>query len=221
MRKYLVEFIGTFFLVLVICLSTGNGGNMLAPIAIGAVLMVMVYMGGHISGAHYNPAVTLAVLIRGKIGMKDAAIYMITQIVGAFAAALLFNLIWGISVGGPKPNTEINILKPLAIEIVFTFALALVVLSVATSKKTAGNHYYGIAIGCTVLAAAIAGGGISGGAFNPAVGIGPILVDQFFGSCHCNPIQFLWLYLVGPFAGGAAAAVAYRIINPDEFQPQP
>ena len=118
MKKYLVEFIGTFFLVLVICLSTGNGGNMLAPIAIGAVLMVMVYMGGHISGAHYNPAVTLAILIRGKIGMKDAAIYMVTQIVAAFAAAMLFNLIWGISIGGPKPDTEINVLKPLAIEIV-------------------------------------------------------------------------------------------------------
>ena len=217
MKKYLVEFIGTFFLVLVICLSTGNGGNMLAPIAIGAVLLVMVYMGGHISGAHYNPAITLAILIRGKIGMKDAAIYMITQIVAAFAAAMLFNLIWGISIGGPKPDTEINVLKPLAIEIVFTFALALVVLSVATSKKTEGNHYYGIAIGCTVLAGAIAGGGISGGAFNPAVAIGPILVDQFFGSCNCNPVQFLWIYFAGPFAGGAAAAIAYKIINPDEF----
>lgn len=214
MGKYLVEFIGTFFLVLVICLS---GGNFLAPIAIGAVLMVMVYMGGHISGAHYNPAVTLAVLIRGKIGMKDSLIYVITQIAGAFAAAMLFNLIWGASIGGPKPNTEIHLLKPLAIEIIFTFALALVVLSVATSKKTAGNHYYGIAIGCTVLAGAIAGGGISGGAFNPAVGIGPILVDQFFGSCNCNPAQFLWLYLAGPFVGGAAAAIAFRIINPDEF----
>ena len=214
MKNYLVEFIGTFFLVLVICLS---GGNMLAPIAIGAVLMVMVYMGGHISGAHYNPAVTLAVFLRGKIGAKDAGIYIVTQILGSLAAALLFNLIWGVSIGGPKPNTEINVLKPLAIEIVFTFALALVVLSVATSKKTAGNHYYGIAIGCTVLAGAIAGGGISGGAFNPAVGIGPILIDQFLGSCHCNPMQFLWIYLAGPFAGAAGAAVAYKIINPDEF----
>ena len=214
MKNYLVEFIGTFFLVLVICLS---GNNMLAPIAIGAVLMVMVYMDGHISGAHYNPAVTLAILIRGKIGMKDSVFYIISQILGSFAAAMLFNLIWGISIGGPRPNLEINILKPLAIEMVFTFALALVVLSVATSKKTAGNHYYGIAIGCTVLAGAIAGGGISGGAFNPAVGIGPILVDQFFGSCNCNPAQFLWLYIVGPIVGAVAAAFAYKFINPDEF----
>lgn len=221
MRNYLIEFIGTFFLVLVICLTGKDGGNMMAPIAIGAVLMVMVYMGGHISGAHYNPAVTLAIFIRGKINIKDSVLYMIAQILGAFAAAMLFNQIWGISIGGPRPDTSINFMKPLAIEMVFTFALVLVVLSVATSKKTAGNHYYGIAIGCTVLAAAIAGGGISGGAFNPAVGLGPILVDAFFGSCGCTPMEsmkFLWLYIVGPFAGAAAAAVAFRVINPDEFE---
>lgn len=214
MRKYMVEFIGTFFLVLVICFS---GGNFLAPIAIGAVLMVMIYMGGSISGAHYNPAVTFAIWLRGKISPKDSLIYMAFQIAGAFAAAYLFFLVWGKNIGGPRPNAEINILKPLAIEIVFTFALALVVLSVATSKKTAGNHYYGLAIGCTVLAGAIAGGEISGGAFNPAVGLGPILVDTIFGSCPCNPREFLWIYIAGPFAGGTAAAIAYRIINPDEF----
>ena len=214
MRNYLVEFIGTFFLVLVICLS---GGNFLAPIGIAAVLMVMIYMGGHISGAHYNPAVTLAVWMRGKISSKDSLIYMFVQILGAFAAAYLFFLIWGKNIGGPKPNAEIDILKPLAIEIVFTFALVLVVLSVATSKKTAGNHYYGLAIGCTVLAGAIAGGEISGGAFNPAVGIGPIVVDAIFGTCNCNPEAHLWIYLAGPFSGAILAAIAYRIINPDEF----
>lgn len=214
MRNYLVEFIGTFFLVLVICLS---GGNFLAPIGIAAVLMVMIYMGGHISGAHYNPAVTLAVWLRGKISPKDSLIYMAVQILGSLAAAYLFFLIWGKNIGGPKPNAEINILKPLAIEIVFTFALALVVLSVATSKKTAGNHYYGLAIGCTVLAGAIAGGEISGGAFNPAVGIGPIVIDALFGTCNCNPEAHLWIYLAGPFSGAILAAIAYRIINPDEF----
>ena len=214
MRKYIVEFIGTFFLVLVICLS---GGNFLAPIGIAAVLMVMVYMGGPISGAHYNPAVTFAVWLRGQISPKDSLIYMFAQFLAAFAAAYFFFLIWGKSIGGPKPNIEINILKPFAIEMIFTFALALVVLSVATSKKTAGNHYYGLAIGCTVLAGAIAGGEISGVAFNPAVGMGPILVDTIFGTCPCNPAQFLWIYIAGPFAGGLLAAIAYRIINPDEF----
>ncbi len=215
MNKYLIEFIGTFFLVLVICLS---GGNFLAPIGIAAVLMVMVYMGGHISGAHYNPAVTLAVWMRGKISPKDSLIYMLVQILGSLAAAYLFYMIWAKSIGAPKPNPEINVLKALAVEIVFTFALALVVLSVATSKKTAGNHYYGLAIGCTVLAGAIAGGEISGGAFNPAVGIGPIVIDSFLGDCPCNPEQNLWIYLAGPFSGAVLAAIAYRIINPDEFE---
>ncbi|MFI5164012.1 MAG: MIP/aquaporin family protein [Bacteroidia bacterium] len=214
MKKYLVEFIGTFFLVLVICLT---GGNYLAPLAIGSILMVMVYFGGHISGAHYNPAVTLAIFIRGKISMKESLIYIIFQVLGSFAAAYLFFLIWGRSIGGPRPNADINVLKALAIEIVFTFALASVVLAVATSKKTAGNNYYGLAIGFTVMAAAIAGGGISGGAYNPAVGTGPILVDTIFGTCPCHPIQNLWIYLVGPFAGGAIAAFVYRFINPDEY----
>lgn len=214
MSKYFVEFIGTFFLVLVICLS---GGNWLAPIGIGMMLMAMIYMGGSVSGAHYNPAVTFATWLRGKISPKDSLIYMLVQFLGAFAAAYLFFLIWGRNIGAPRPNADINILKPLAIEIIFTFALALVVLSVATSKKTAGNNYYGVAIGCTVMAGAIAGGGISGGAFNPAVGLGPIVVDSIFGSCSCNYRDFLWIYIAGPFAGATAAAIAYRIINPDEF----
>ncbi|MBI4929271.1 MAG: aquaporin [Bacteroidetes bacterium] len=214
MRKYIVEFIGTFFLVLAVCLS---GGNFLAPLGIGATLMVMVYMGGHISGAHYNPAVTFAVWLRGKISPKDSLFYMLVQFIAAFAAAYFFFLIWGRSIGGPKPATEINILKPLAVEMVFTFALALVVLSVATSKKTAGNSYYGLAIGFTVLAGAIIAGPISGGAFNPAVGMGPILVDTIFGSCPCHPEQFLWIYIAGPFTGSTVAAIVYRIINPDEF----
>src|ERR1051326_6734666 len=136
MKKYITEFIGTFFLVFTICFS---GGSYLAPLAIGSVLMVMIYMGGGISGAHYNPAVTLAILIRGKIDAKDSLIYMLFQILGAICAALLFNLVWGRNVGGPRPNLEINILKPLACEMIFTFALVLVVLSVATSKKSAGN----------------------------------------------------------------------------------
>lgn len=213
MKTYVTEFIGTFFLVLAICLT---GGNYLAPIAIGAMLTVMVYMGGPISGAHYNPAVTLAVFIRKKISLKDGLIYMVFQVLGAFCAALLVNQLWGRSIGGPRPNADINILKPLAIEMVFTFALALVVLSVATSKKSAGNSYFGLAIGFTVMAAAFAGGGISGGAFNPAVGTGPILVDTLFGDCPCHPMDNLWIYLVGPFTGAIVAAIAYKIINPDE-----
>jgi len=206
MKNYIIEFIGTFFLVATIAL-TGN------PLAIGAILMVMVYMGGPISGAHYNPAVSLAAIIRGKISSGEAIKYMLVQVVAAFCAALFYFLMTGKSFA-PAPSADINILKPLAAEMLFTFALVMVVLSVATSKKSAGNSYYGLAIGFTVLASAFAAGPISGGAFNPAVGIGPILVDALFNH---GSMQYLWLYIVGPFTGAVVAAVAYKMTNPDEF----
>jgi aquaporin Z len=92
--------------------------------------------------------------------------------------------------------------------VLFTFALALVVLNVATSRHTKGNSYYGLAIGFTVMAGAFAGGGISGGAFNPAVGTGPTIVRALMGD---GTWSALWLYLVGPFAGGALAAMVFKI----------
>jgi aquaporin Z len=207
MKKYIVEFIGTFFLVFVIGLS----GN---PLAIGCILMVMVYMGGHISGAHYNPAVTLAVMMRGKIKGGEAGMYMLVQVLGACVAAIMYYLIFGHTFA-PAPARGMNILKPLFIEGAFTFALASVVLNVATSKNTAGNSFYGLAIGFTVLAGAIAGGSISGGAYNPAVGTGPILIDTIMG--HGSSIKDLWIYLVGPFAGGALAAIIFKFLNPDDL----
>lgn len=212
MRNYLVEFIGTFFLVLVIGL-TGN------PLAIGCILMVMIYMGGHLSGAHYNPAVTLAIYMRKKIGMKDMLMYMFFQMLAAIAAAAVFYLMFGKGFA-PVPRTDINILKPLFIEFIFTFALVSVILSVATSKKTAGNNYYGLAIGFTVLAAALAGGPVSGGAFNPAVGIGPSLVHS---ACDTGTLKYTWLYIVGPFLGAIVATLVYNYVNPmevrDDVQP--
>lgn len=208
MKNYLVEFIGTFFLVFVI----GLCGN---PIAIGSMLMVMVYMGGHISGAHYNPAVTLAIWLRKKIETKDAIIYMIVQLLGSIAAATCVYMIFGNNKRFvPTPDLSINVLKPLLIEILFTFALASVVLNVATSKKTSGNQFYGLAIGFTVMSAAFAGGEISGGAYNPAVGLGPLIVDAVLGGIN---MAHAWLYVVGPFTGGALASIVYRIVNPDEF----
>jgi len=209
MKNYLVELIGTFFLVLVIGLS----GN---PLAIGSILMVMVYMGGHISGAHYNPAVTLAVWMRKKIDTKDALMYMVFQVLGAVLAAFLYYFVFFEAFAPPAPMEGFSYnLKPLIIEAVFTFALCSVVLNVATTKKTDGNSYYGLAIGFTICAAAYAGGPVSGGAFNPAVGIGPILLDTINGG---NSIGHLWLYIVGPLLGGAVAAVVFKIVNPEEFE---
>ena len=145
MKKLIIEFIGTFFLVLVIGFvgyhqMLFQSPQMLAPIGIGAILMVMVYMGGPVSGAHYNPAVTLGILIRKKIAAGDAIRYMLVQLVAALAAAIVFYIIFKTTMGPPAPAGGFNYnLKPLLIEMLFTFALVTVVLHVATTQKAAGN----------------------------------------------------------------------------------
>ena len=207
MRKYLTEFIGTFFLVFTVGLTV-IGAVPMAPLAIGASLMIMVYMGGHVSGGHYNPAVSLAVLLRGKLASTGEFVaYVVSQLAGAIAAALVAYVITG-KTFAPAPGDSASALGALLVETLFTFALALVVLNSAVSAKTQGNSFYGLAIGFTIVAAAFAGGSISGGAFNPAVGTGPILVQAALGG---GSLSHLWLYLVGPFLGGALAAGVFGI----------
>jgi aquaporin Z len=206
MRKAAVEFIGTFFLVLTIgCTGIAAGAGVIPPLAIGAILMVMIYAGSHVSGAHYNPAVSLAVFLRGRLPVSDLVPYWAAQIAGAAAAAALV-----VSYRGQAPAAfEGQIGKAFTAEAVFTFALAWVVLNVATTRANAGNSYYGLAIGFTVLAGAFAVGGVSGGAFNPAVAVGGMMM----GLLHWN---MLWLYLVADLLGGAAAAAAFLWINPQD-----
>lgn len=207
MNKYLVEFIGTFFLVLTVGLTVVEPAiGLFAPLAIGSALMVMVYAGGAISGAHYNPAVTLAVWMRGKFDTKEVLPYMVSQVAAGVVAALIVNYVKG----NPTLTAMApDVTKALLVEFLFTFALAFVVLSVATSKKTSGNSIYGLAIGFTVVVGAYAGGAISGGAYNPAVAAGITVLG-------ISSMSNLWIFLVGNFAGGAAAALVYKIANPDE-----
>lgn len=213
MNKYLTEFIGTFFLVLTIGMAVASS-SVLAPIAIGSALMVMIYMGGNISGGHYNPAVTLGVFMRGKIDAKDMIIYWVFQLLGAIIAAfVIFVLTTHPLVVAPAPGRDA--VKAILCEALGTFALVSVVLNVATTKKAAGNSYYGLAIGFTVTAMAVALGPISGGAFNPAVALGPQIVDAIKGGAS---LSTSWIYLVGCFGGGAVAAIVFRICNPDEYQ---
>jgi aquaporin Z len=206
MRSYLTEFIGTFFLVLTVCLTV-IGAVPMAPLAIGASLMIMVYMGGHVSGGHYNPAVSLAVLLRGKLPATEFLAYVVSQVAGGIAAALIAYVITG-KTFAPAPADSATTTAALLVETLFTFALALVVLNSAVSAKTQGNSFYGLAIGFTIVVAAFAGGSISGGAFNPAVGTGPTLVNAFLGG---GSLAHWWLYLVGPFLGGALAAAVFGI----------
>src|SRR5437868_14525498 len=206
MNKYLTELIGTFFLVLTIGLAV-LGGTPMAPLAIGASLMVMVYMGGHVSGGHYNPAVTLAVVLRGKLHARDVVPYMVAQILGALSAAAVVYVVLGRTFA-PAPGDGASTLGALLIEILYTTALCLVVLHSATAPQTTGNSFYGLAIGFTVTAGAFAGGPISGGAFNPAVGLGPALVHAIIGR---GSIAHVWLYIVGPCAGAALAAAIFKV----------
>lgn len=210
MSRYVTEFVGTFFLIFTIGLTVMNG-TPLAPLAIGAALMAMVYMGGHISGAHYNPAVSVAILIRGKMEARDLIPYIVAQIAGAILASLSVMVIMG-NTFAPAPAPEAGLVQVLLAEGLFTFALSLVVLNVATDDATADNQFYGLAIGFTVLAGAFAVGPASGGVFNPAVGTGPILVDALAGE---GGFGDLWIYWVGPLLGATAAAGVYDLQHLD------
>ena len=209
MGKYLTEFIGTFFLVLTIgCCVVG--GAVPAPLAIGSALMVMIFAGGHVSGAHYNPAVTLAVTMRGRCSVADAIPYIVSQVVGAIAAALVVKFLFAKEVAAlVAKDLSAVIPQALVAEFLFTFALAYVVLNVATAKANANNSFYGLAIGFTVLAGAFSVGGISGGAFNPAVAVGITTIGLVSAAN-------LWVFLVADFAGGAVAAIIFKIINPTD-----
>jgi Glycerol uptake facilitator and related permeases (Major Intrinsic Protein Family) len=207
MNKYITELIGTFFLVLTIgCSVLAGGPHVVPPLAIGAVLMVMVFAGGHVSGAHYNPAVTLAVFLRGRCPAGDVVPYMASQIVGAGLAAGAVKFL----TGGAQSAPFIPATGPaLVAEFLFTFALAYVVLNVATSKATSGNSFYGLAIGMTVMSGAFAVGTISGGAFNPAVAVGICVMGLVSWSS-------IWIFLVANFAAAAAAALTFKTLNPKD-----
>ena len=207
MNKYVTEFIGTFFLVLTIgCTVIGAGAGAMAPLAIGSALMVMIFAGGHISGGHYNPAVTLAVFLRGRCPASDVGPYMAAQVAGAVLAALAVKCL---NAGAPVPALVPAALPAVAAEFLFTFALCYVVLNVATAKGTAGNSFYGLAIGMTVLSGAFAVGHISGGVFNPAVAAGITIMGL-------SGVSSIWIYLAANFLGAAAAAVAFKVVNPGD-----
>jgi aquaporin Z len=205
MRRYAVEFIGTFFLVVTIgCTGVAAGPGVIAPLAIGAVLLVMVYAGGHIPGAHYNPAVTLGVFLRERCPGSDLLPYWGAQLLGAAGAAGIVILALR---GAPVSPFVAPAFGVFLAEFLFTFALVYVVLNVATADATSGNSYFGLAIGFTVLAGAFAVGQVSGAAFNPAVAIGASIAGLL-------PWSNLWLYLVAELLGGAVAAFAFKALNP-------
>jgi len=217
--KYLYEFIGTFFLVFtvgMVVIAPGAAPLGFAPLAIGTVLAVMIFAGGHISGGHYNPAVSLAVFLRGKqITATTMLIYWVVQIIAGLVAAFLVIYLKGAIATAEAPlvipsvNVSAILIPALLAEFIFTFALTFTVLNVATAKGTAGNSFYGWAIGMAVLTGAYAVGAITGGAFNPAVAVG---ITQMGITSWSN----IWIYLVAQLAAGAVAAFVFKAAHPDE-----
>jgi aquaporin Z len=207
MNKYIAEFIGTFFLVLTIgCTVIPGAIGVIPPLAIGAALMVMVYASGHVSGGHLNPAVTLAVFIRGRCPAKNVIPYWVAQLLAGVIAALVAVFLVGKS---GTPMEIKNVPAAWVAEFLFTFALAYVVVNSATAKGTAGNSFYGLAIGFTVMVGAFSVGSISGGAFNPAVAVGAAMMKL---------VQFsdIWIHIVADLAGGLCAGLAFKFLNPED-----
>lgn len=206
--KYVYEFIGTFFLVLTVGMLVvyPDAANILAPLAIGSVLAVMVYAGGHISGGHYNPAVSLAVYLRGKLSLENLGLYWAVQLLAGIAAALVTMYF---SAGKNQTVMDLAVGKAFLAEFLFTFALCFVVLNVATARATEGNSYFGLAIGFTVLVGAFSVGDISGAAFNPAVALGLSVMNVFAWSS-------LWIFVVANLLGAAAAVVVFKAAHPNE-----
>lgn len=204
MNRYFVEFLGTFFLVLTVGLVVqADGIGSLGPLAIGSALMVMVYAGGHISGAHYNPAITLAVWIRGRTSGRDVPGYLGAQLIAAVAASVVVHYL--VVEAPPAPPEALAWSRVFVAEFLFTFALAWVVLNSATAAATAGNSFYGLAIGFTIAAGAYAVGPISGAVFNPAVAVGLVAMGL-------SRWAVLWVFVLAHLTAGAMAALAFRAL---------
>ncbi len=205
-RKLVVEFIGMFLFMFTVGMATNKlGAGAVAPLAIGAVLMVMVFAGGHISGGHFNPAVSTGVFLRGRMASNEWVAYMVTQFVASILGALVARV-----VGGHESQAAFaGAGRMLIAEFLFTFGLVWVVLNVATARGTDGNSFYGLAIGFTVVAGAFAVGGISGAAFNPAIAVGAMVTGLFkWGN--------IWIYLIADFLGAIVAARTFLYVLPAE-----
>ncbi len=227
MKKYIAEAIGTCTLVvlgcgtamLVGCDAASGGGYILTALAFGLSIVAMAYCVGNISGCHINPAVSLSVLLSGGMEKKDFLGYVAAQCVGAFVGAGLLALIFRL--GGVRDMTggfgtnglggvNGSALAGLLVEIVLTFIFVLCILGV-TSPKAKHGSFGGLVIGLTLTGVHILGIGLTGTSVNPARSLGPALIAAFAG--NTAPLACLWVFIVGPLAGAALAAVAYKALE--------
>ena len=227
MKKYLAEAIGTCTLVvlgcgtamLVGCDAAAGGGYILTALAFGLSIVAMAYCVGNISGCHINPAVSLGVLLAGRMEKKDFWGYVAAQCIGAFVGAALLALIFMLGgvpdmTGGFGTNglggVNGSAFAGLLVEIVLTFIFVLCILGV-TSPKAKHGSFGGLVIGLTLVGVHILGIGLTGTSVNPARSIGPALIAAFAG--NTAPLACLWVFIVGPLAGAALAAVTYKALE--------
>jgi aquaporin Z len=203
-RNALAEALGTFVFAFA-AVGAVTSGSVLTPLAIGLVLMVMVYATGHISGAHLNPAVSVAAWVRGALPLKDLLPYVLAQLVGAALGGALSLAVWPVA----KAPMKIEVGPSFLVEALWTFVLAYVVLNVATSKDHPNNSFYGLAIGGTVFVGAVAVGGVSGGGFNPAIALALAVTGHFAWGSY-------WLYFIAPIVGALLAGLVFRVLNSDD-----
>lgn len=195
-----MEFLGTFFFVLTIALTFD-------PFAIATMLMAWIYIGNFVSGGHYNPAVSLAMTLRGKLSRHKLPYYIGAQILGSFLAFAMTAYIHG-HMTIPAPGVHVTFLQSLLVEILLTFVFVLLILAVNTSQRYKGNDVFGLAIGLVTLALASLGAPISGGLFNPAISIGAVLYGIVTGMT-ISPANLL-LYVAGGVIGAFLAAYAFH-----------
>ena len=200
MQHFVMELIGTFFLTVAISL-TGN------PLAIGLMLMAMIYVGGHVSGGHYNPAISLAVWMRGKLHTNDLACYVVAQTVGALLGFWLFTIITDrVFATEVAPGVQLGV--AVFMEALLVMALVWVFLTVTMMTKFKGSMLYGFIIGLTLMSISVIGG-----LFNPAVAAGAMICSIMKGGAFHNMNNML-IYIVGPLIGGALSTFVYQYVNP-------
>lgn len=204
-----MEALGAFMLVSTISISATTAPAA-APIAVGVILAAMIYAGGHVSGAHYNPALTLALFLRGGIALADVLLYMAAQLAGAVLGGLVGGLITGHTVA-PKMGPTSNHLQAFLAEAVFTGALAFVFLSTTSSEASKGNPYFGAAIASVVTVAGYTVAGVSGAVLNPAVGAGLVLTHNWLKVGY-----LIWL-VAAQLVGAAGGVGAFWFVAPSDF----
>lgn len=211
--RLLAELLGTFLFVLTIPLASLGVGS-LSAIPIGFMLSAMTFSFAYISGAHFNPAITISAFFIGKIHVTRVVTYIIVQCIAALLATLYAAIIVGVDMPAPQARSLKAVWRAVLTESVFSFAVTSVVLHCMYSRQRK-NNFYGFAIGMTVLSAALAVGGFDTGAFNPAVATGTQL-----GKCmlaqDCEPLAMLWVFWAAPAAGGFVASMFYNILDTAE-----